>query len=100
MPARKGGSRPSHQNQAEKVKSKIRELGSFKVIDKVTVKLNESRDAYEAPLSNLGIKNAEVPGHYVREFEKLLVGGIPITDSRLWLVRSLSTKSAWKLATS
>lgn len=63
-------------DEAEKVKSKIRERGSFKVIDKVTVKLNENRDAYEALLSNLGIKNAEVPDSFVREFEKLLVGGI------------------------
>jgi len=63
-------------DEAEKVKSKIRERGSFKVIDKVTVKLNENRDAYEALLSNLGIKNAEVPDSYVRQFEKLLVGGI------------------------
>ena len=63
-------------DEAEKVKSKIRERGSFKVIDKVTVRLNENRDAYEALLSNLGIKNAEVPDSYVREFEKLLVGGI------------------------
>lgn len=63
-------------DEAEKVKSKIRERGSFKVIDKVTVKLNETRDAYEALLSNLGIKNAEVPDSYVKQFEKLLVGGI------------------------
>lgn len=63
-------------DEAEKVKSKIRERGSFKVIDKVTVKLNENRDAYEALLSNLGIKNAEVPDAYVKQFEKLLVGGI------------------------
>ena len=63
-------------DEAEKVKSKIRERGSFKVIDKVTVKLNETRDAYEALLSNLGIKNVEVPDAYVRQFEKLLVGGI------------------------
>lgn len=63
-------------DEAEKVKSKIRERGSFKVIDKVTVKLNENRDSYEALLSNLGIKNAEIPDSYVREYEKLLVGGI------------------------
>ena len=31
-------------DEAEKVKSKIRERGSYKVIDKVTVKLNEKRD--------------------------------------------------------
>ena len=41
-------------DEAEKIKSKIREAGSYKVIDKVTVKLNEKRDSYEALLSNLG----------------------------------------------
>ena len=41
-------------DEAEKVKSKIRERGSYKVIDKITVKLNEKRDVYEALLSNLG----------------------------------------------
>ena len=63
-------------DEAEKVKSKIRESGSYKVIDKVTVKLNEKRDTYEALLSNLSIKDAEIPDSYVRNFEKLLVGGI------------------------
>ncbi len=63
-------------DEAEKVKSLIRERGSYKVIDKVTVKLNEKRDVYEALLSNLGVKNAEIPDSIVRQFEKLLVGGI------------------------
>ena len=63
-------------DEAEKVKSKIRESGSYKVIDKVTVKLNEKRDVYEALLSNLGVKNAEISDAYVRQFEKLVVGGI------------------------
>lgn len=63
-------------DEAEKVKSKIRERGSYKIIDKVTVRLNEKRNVYEALLSNLGVKDAEIPDHYVREFEKLLVGGI------------------------
>jgi ATP-dependent Lon protease len=63
-------------DEAEKVKSKIRESGSYKVIDKVTVKLNEKRDVYEALLSNLGVKSAEIADRIVRQFEKLLVGGI------------------------
>jgi hypothetical protein len=62
-------------DEAEKVKSTIRERGRLKVIDKVTVKLNEKRDVYEALLSNLGVKNAEISDSYVRQFEKLLVGG-------------------------
>ncbi len=63
-------------DEAEKVKSKIKERGSYKVIDKVTVRLNEKRDLYEALLSNLGVKDAEIPGQFVKQFEKLLVGGI------------------------
>ncbi len=49
-------------DEAEKVKSKIKERGSYKVIDKVTVRLNERRDVYEALLSNLGVKDAEISG--------------------------------------
>lgn len=63
-------------DEAEKVKSKIRESRTYKVIDKVTVKLNEKRDVYEALLANLGVKNAEISDRFVRDFEKLLVGGI------------------------
>src|SRR6202050_3984488 len=63
-------------DEAEKVKSTIRERGSLKVIDKVTVTLNEKRDVYEAFLGNLGVKGVEVNSSYVKKFEKLLVGGI------------------------
>lgn len=41
-------------DEAEKVKSKIKEIGSYTVIDKVSVKLNEKKDRYEGELSNLG----------------------------------------------
>jgi len=70
-------------DEAEKVKMKVRELGSYKVIDKVTVKLNEKRDVYEALLSNLGVTGVEVSAGYVKQFEKLLAGGI-------WCIISLS----------
>src|SRR5215204_1194743 len=63
-------------DEAEKVKSTIRERGSLKVIDKVTVTLNEKRDVYEALLANLGVKGVEVASGVVKQFEKLLVGGI------------------------
>ena len=63
-------------DEAEKVKSTIRERGSLKIIDKVTVTLNEKRDVYEALLSNLGVSRIEVPSSIVKRFEKLLVGGI------------------------
>lgn len=63
-------------DEAEKVKSRIREQGSYKIIDKVTVKLNTKRDVYEASLWNLGENGIEVPRNYVMEFERLLAGGI------------------------
>ena len=63
-------------DEAEKIKSLIRERGNFKVIDKISVELNEKRDIYEAQLVSLGIKGVEVPTRLVKEYEKLLVGGI------------------------
>ena len=63
-------------DEAEKIKSHIREKGTFKVIDKVTVELNEKRDVYEAHLLSLGIKGVVVPTPTVKSYEKLLVGGI------------------------
>ena len=63
-------------DESEKIKSKIREKGYYTVIDKVTVKLNEKRDVYEAEFSNLGIKGIEVEPVYVKKYEKLLCGGI------------------------
>ena len=63
-------------DEAEKIKSKIKECGSYKIIDKVEVKLNEKKDCYEAILSNVGLKGVYVPDNFVRKYEKLLVGGI------------------------
>ena len=63
-------------DESEKIKAKVRDLGSFKVIDKVTVKLNPKEDCYEAALSNLGERRAQIPEHYVKDYEKLLGGGI------------------------
>lgn len=63
-------------DEAEKIKSKIRERGSYKIIDKVSARLNEKRDVYEALLSNLGVKDAEIPTSFIKSNEKLLAGGI------------------------
>jgi ATP-dependent Lon protease len=63
-------------DEAEKIKSKIRERGSFKIIDKISVRLNDKRDCYEALLANLGVKDAEIEAAYVKANEKLLAGGI------------------------
>lgn len=63
-------------DEAEMIKSKIREMGRFTVIDKLTVKLNEKKDIYVAEFSNLGLKDIEISSNYVKDYEKLLGGGI------------------------
>lgn len=63
-------------DEAEKIKSKIKEKGIYTIIDKVTVRLNEKLDIYQAEFSNLGIKDALISDEIVKQYEKLLVGGI------------------------
>ena len=63
-------------DEAEKIKSKIKERGIYTLIDKVTVRLNEKLDLYQAEFSNLGIKDALIDDEIVKQYEKLLVGGI------------------------
>lgn len=63
-------------DEAEEVKSRIREEGSYTVIDKVSVRLNATMDRYEATFSNLGINSVPIEEDYVKSFERLLVGGI------------------------
>ena len=63
-------------DEAELIKSRIRETGYYTIIDKITVRLNEKRDVYEAVFSNLGITKIEVEPEYVKKFSKLLGGGI------------------------
>jgi len=63
-------------DEAQKIISKLREQGSYTVIDHVSVKLNYKTDVYEAEFSNLGIKNVPIADNYVKEYERLLCGGI------------------------
>ena len=63
-------------DEAEIIKSRIKEQGRYKIIDKVSVKLNENKDIYEAEFSNLGIKNIFIDKEHVINYQKLLAGGI------------------------
>lgn len=65
-----------HRSESELVKSTIRERGRHRVIDKVTVTLNEKADVYEAEFANLGIKSVLVDPPVIKAHPKLLVGGV------------------------
>ena len=63
-------------DEAEKIKSKIRERGRYKIIDKVSAKLNEHTDCYEGIIFNININKVYIDDAYVKKYEKLLCGGI------------------------
>lgn len=65
-----------HRNEAGLIRSTIREKGRYKVIDKISVDLNEKKDVYEATFSNLGIKQVLVSPDDVKRHPKLLVSGV------------------------
>lgn len=62
--------------KSEKIKSCIRELGQYTVIDKVSARLDEYRDLYVAQFTNLNIEPFVMPDEYVRQHTKILTGGI------------------------
>ncbi|MCP4409131.1 MAG: ATP-dependent Lon protease, partial [Gammaproteobacteria bacterium] len=89
-----------HRNEANLIKSTIREQGRHKVIDKISVILNEKTDTYEAAFANLGIKHVLVDADTVKRHPKLLVSGVwciadieyqYMEDSRLvpWIMESI-----------
>jgi ATP-dependent Lon protease len=63
------------KSEAEVVKSTIRSQGTYKIIDKVNVTLNERSDSYEATFENLGVTKVFVADHIVTKHQKLLSGG-------------------------
>lgn len=65
-----------HRNEAGLVRSIIREQGRHKVIDKVSVDLNDKDDVYEATFGNLGIDKVLVDADTIKRHPKLLVSGV------------------------
>lgn len=65
-----------HRNEAGLIKSIIREKGRHKVIDKISVALNDKTDTYEATFANLGVKKILVDSDTVKKHPKLLVSGV------------------------
>jgi ATP-dependent Lon protease len=65
-----------HRNESELIKSKIKERGRYRIIDKVSVTLNEKDDVYQASFANLGISGVVVDSATVSAHQKMLVGGV------------------------
>ena len=65
-----------HRNEAGLIQSTIKEKGRYKVIDQISVSLNEKTDSYEASFDNLGIKKVSVDSGTIKTHPKLLVTGV------------------------
>ena len=63
-------------DEANKVQSLIKDKGKHTIIDKVKVRYLSDDDKHWAELVNFGHKFVHVPEHYLREFDRLLMGGI------------------------
>lgn len=62
--------------ESDLIHSKIREAGSFKIIDKISVKLDAKKDRYWAQLHNSNIRDAVIRDSLVQEHDKMMLGGI------------------------
>jgi ATP-dependent Lon protease len=61
-------------DESTKAQSRVKEAGKYTFLDKVKVRLVDSD--YWAEANNFGNKFLHVPTHYVRDYERLLTGGI------------------------
>lgn len=65
-----------HRDEAQIIKSMVREKGSHRIIDKVSIKLNDRKDQYEASFANLGLNHVPIADDIIREHQKLLSSGV------------------------
>lgn len=65
-----------HRDEAQVIKSTIKENGSHRIIDKVSVKLNDKLDRYEASFANLGLSKVLILTDYIKSYPKLLSEGV------------------------
>ena len=61
-------------DESMKAQSIVKDRGRHTFIDKVKVRLVDSD--YWAEVANFGHKNVHVPEHYVRDYERLVMGGV------------------------
>ncbi len=88
-----------HRNEAGLVRSTIKEKGRYKIIDRISVVLNEKTDAYEATFANLGIKKVLIDSGTVKKHPKLLVGGVWCIADIEYEFNEDNKSSPWILST-
>jgi len=88
-----------HRNEAGLIQSTIKEKGRYKVIDQISVSLNEKTDSYEAVFDNLGIKKVAVDSGTVKAHPKLLVTSVWCIADVQYEFSEEARTSPWMLET-
>ena len=88
-----------HRADAEAIKGTIREHGKHRVIDKVTVVLNEKTDEYNASFSNLGLFGVPIGTQYVKANPKLLSGNGVWSIVTIGYISGEDVKVRWEIQT-
>lgn len=89
-----------HRDEAQLIKATIRDSKSHRIIDKVSVKLNDRRDLYETSFANLGLTKVVINDNIVKQNQRLLSGGVwciatlgyqpsEERDASPWIIESL-----------
>lgn len=63
-------------DEANKAQSMVKDKGKHTFIDKMQVRYVSDDDKYWAELKNFGHRYVHVPEHYLRQYDRLLMGGI------------------------
>lgn len=88
-----------HRADAEAVKGTIREAGRHRIIDKVTVVLNEKSDEYQATFANLGLSGVPIGTQYVKANPKLLSGNGVWCIVTIGYISGEDIKVRWEIQT-
>jgi ATP-dependent Lon protease len=89
-----------HRDEAQLIKATIRDKNTHRIIDKVSVRLNDKKDVYESSFANLGLTKVVINDSIVKKHQRLLSGGVwcLITmgyqpseerDASPWIIESL-----------
>jgi ATP-dependent Lon protease len=65
-----------HPDEANKAQSMVKDKGKHTLIDKVQVRYISEDDKHWAELKNFGNKYVHIPEHFLRDYDRLLMGGI------------------------
>lgn len=82
---------------ADLIKGRIRDKGSYTVIDKITATLNDKQDQYEVAFANLGLTKIPIGDTIVQKNPKLLSGNGVWSIIKISYLSGEEIKNRWEI---